>query len=170
MTLDQVRAIFLLAGYEMTTGWTIRNGYDGRPESPWWEVATTHGSFTIGWRKRVIEIDWTACGPQPPITRNMVTQSETMIHAWSYGDAVNYLSTLRAQHLDRLKSLPSPLPAGLEAEARKLFEADDADGRGITIKREVRALNLLSWSDLLATEQAIYLHRALGDREDAARC
>lgn len=163
-----MEAIFLLAGYEITGLKMIPNGYDGRPSSPWWKVSTTHGDFVIGWRKRVIEIDWSAIGPQPPITSDEVTKSDTLIHAWSYGRAVGYLGALRSEHLDRLLSLPNPLPDDIRDAAIRLFEANDESGRRITVRRDVDHMKL-TWPDLMATEQAIYLHRALHANERVAR-
>lgn len=69
----------------------------GRP----WRIITFKnvGPITIGWRKRVINIDWSATGwsiDKESITSDDVTYGRDgdYIHAWGYGKAVNYLSNI----------------------------------------------------------------------------
>jgi hypothetical protein len=172
MTRQELEAIFLLAGYDIIGLKMLPNGYHpSYSDTPWWEVETRHGKFVIGWRKRVISIDWSAIGPQPKFTNDNVTQDSTSIHAYGYGSAVNYLTELRWQNLDRIAKLPSPLPDGLLEEAKALFEsADDMDVRLIvrvpfTQESFFRPL----WEEMFETNRAVFYHRALGRREDAAR-
>ncbi len=79
----------------------IPNGYD--PElvhHPWLVVTTTIGRFRIGWRKRVIEIDWSETRgteeAQTLFTHEDVTKSGSMIHAWSVEKAKEYIAVIVA--------------------------------------------------------------------------
>lgn len=71
--------------------------------SPWWEVDFKNvGPITIGWRKRVIEINWLSTGRKiSGVTDDEVTKSETMVHAYGYSRALEYLTT--ALHLLRVQ-------------------------------------------------------------------
>jgi hypothetical protein len=100
MQEDKVRAIFLLAGFEVTAITKVENKYwpveyvEQIAASPWWEVETQLGKITIGWRKRVIVIDWTSTGFEYIVTNDQVTKDEVHVHAFSYALAVEYLSAL----------------------------------------------------------------------------
>jgi hypothetical protein len=75
----------------------IPNGYCNRAccEHLKWYRATTHvGHILIGWRKRVIEIDWSATKVRRVITEDSVTKSEIMVHAYGYEKAAEYLTEL----------------------------------------------------------------------------
>lgn len=66
-------------------------------DRPWFIVTTHRGRIKIGWRKRVINIDWKdseikASGHQL-FPNDNVTRWETGIHAYSYEDAARYLKT-----------------------------------------------------------------------------
>jgi hypothetical protein len=104
VTREEALAIFLLAKIEVKETYKIENGYwpdapdyaEVRRASPWWLVLTEYGLIKIGWRKRVINIDWSATGlGAAPVTRDDVTQWRQGVHAYSYGKAVDYLSALR---------------------------------------------------------------------------
>lgn len=110
MKHEKVLALFLLAGFDVKGTYEIANGYwpeaytELRRENPWWLIKTKHGLIKIGWRKRVISIDWsdthyraelTGEGVWPDtITSDEVTRSETIVHAWSYYKALEYLTIL----------------------------------------------------------------------------
>lgn len=99
----QLRAIFLLAGIDLSSVFELPNGYwpdvpdyaELRRESPWWLVRTSAGLVKIGWRKRVIEIDWSDTPVRRELTTDDVTKSETLVHAYSYSKAVEYLTAFR---------------------------------------------------------------------------
>lgn len=108
MTEDEVKAIFLLAGIHAEKLYKIANKYDGQMDYPWWLVKTKWGMIEIGWRKRVINIDWSDTPLRIkknairefefhmlPITNSDVTHEETYVHAWSYGAAVDYLAEFK---------------------------------------------------------------------------
>lgn len=81
----------------------IPNGYF--PEShyykhfPWYKITTSQGHFIIGWRKRVIEIDWSQTtiklDANDLFPSEDVTKSGQMIHdAWGYDKAAEYIEVL----------------------------------------------------------------------------
>lgn len=66
-------------------------------DRPWWEIDFVNvGPIVIGWRKRVIVIDWSKTGSSlvGGITSDDTTRDDTMIHAWGYGKAIEYLITI----------------------------------------------------------------------------
>lgn len=111
MTREQMLAIFLLAGIHVDSADELPNGYwpnaerylQIRADSPWWLVHTEFGMVKIGWRKRVISITWERTKVRAIVTRDEVTKDETCAHAWSYAEAVKYLTEFR-----RVASLPEP--------------------------------------------------------------
>lgn len=98
------RALFLLAGIGIEGIWKLQNQYwpsasdfdEYRRVSPWWLVKTPFGMVRVGWRKRVMEIDWSATGYVLPdvISGDSVTKTDTLIHAWSWAKAVEYLTQI----------------------------------------------------------------------------
>ena len=65
---------------------------------PWFIVTTTAGRFVIGWRKRVISIDWSeTIGTETAeaiFANEEVTKGDKSIHAWSVEDAKRYVNTI----------------------------------------------------------------------------
>lgn len=104
MTNEQVKALFLLAGIPVEQTYEIKNQYwPDHPSydsvrSPWWLVKTPAGLIEIGWRKRVISINWEgAKAVRAVVTEDDVTKSEQLVHAYSYAKAVEYLTELGRQ-------------------------------------------------------------------------
>lgn len=103
MNAEQVRALFLLAGIEVEKLHQLENKYwpdvpvyaELRRTSPWWLVRTPFGEIEIGWRKRVMSIDWSDTKLRELITEDDVTKDEHLVHAWTYVKALEYLSNLR---------------------------------------------------------------------------
>ncbi len=98
----ELQGLFALAGIEIINTWKLHNGYWNRPDEtgdyfPWWLVKTPAGLVEIGWRKRVIDISWNDTDIRAVITKDDVTKSETMVHAWSEEKALEYLKELRRQ-------------------------------------------------------------------------
>jgi hypothetical protein len=89
----------------------IKSGY--APDSPYynlllpWLLVTTHlGVFRIGWRKRVIEIDWGDSDVFEFEASELFSDEDTTtgshhIHAWSLDKAKQYISRIFAEH-DRI--------------------------------------------------------------------
>jgi hypothetical protein len=82
----------------------ITNGYCSKwccADRPWFVVTTSIGPITIGWRKRVLSIDWSDTSvtksAQDLFPGEDVTKGEKSIHAWGYGKARQYISVLLAQ-------------------------------------------------------------------------
>lgn len=61
---------------------------------PWWLVLTPRGHVRIGWRKRVIAIDWQASDVHFCPTKDDVTKSDSSVHAWTEEKALEYLKAL----------------------------------------------------------------------------
>lgn len=102
MSEQHFRAVFLLANMPFTDVFPIQNGYCSRDccqDRPWFLFRTEHGLIKIGWRKRVIAIDWSDTGLRKVISKDDVTMSTYDIHAWGYGKAVTYLSILNDELL-----------------------------------------------------------------------
>lgn len=122
MKEEILRSLFTIAGLPVLETWRLENNYWPTPDfsqenlsgpnkeyhiesalryaklrqdSPWWLVKTPIGLMQIGWRKRVISIDWSECDVRVIVTQDDTTKSETMVHAWSELDAAKYLGALR---------------------------------------------------------------------------
>jgi hypothetical protein len=106
-----LRALFLLAGIEVQGLFELANGYwpdqpdyaELRRENPWWLVKTNFGMVRIGWRKRVINIDWEDTPVRAIVTTDDVTKDETMVHAYGYAKAVSHL---QAWHREASRTVP----------------------------------------------------------------
>lgn len=71
--------------------------YRWRFTRPGWLVKTEYGLIEIGWRKRVIHIDWSQTPVRVIVTPDNTTKSHNMVHAWSSADCLRYLSALAEQ-------------------------------------------------------------------------
>jgi hypothetical protein len=100
LSRDRFTALMVLAGYTITKYWELANAYwplhpdydDVR--EPWWLFLTDRGLIMIGWRKRVINIDWSATPIRKIVTGDNVTKSTDMVHAYSEEKALEYLKEL----------------------------------------------------------------------------
>lgn len=76
----------------------IPNGYGERPLFPWFEITTRQGIIVIGWRRRVISIDWSKSDIKATtddlFRKEDVTKERRLIHAWSYEKAKEYLGKI----------------------------------------------------------------------------
>lgn len=96
--LLQFTAALTLAGFRVDGHELLVNGYSAwwnGPHLPWYLFKTQVGFIKVGWRKRVINIDWSHCGMA--WTRPMdqdITFSDTYMHAWSYEKMVEYCKPL----------------------------------------------------------------------------
>lgn len=110
---DMFKALLLLAGIPVSKMHKLANKYwpenpyyaDIAARHPWWLVMTPYGAIVMGWRKRVISINWEDTAVRAVLTDDDVTKSDTMVHAWSYGAALEYMTKLRY-----LLTAPPPSP------------------------------------------------------------
>jgi hypothetical protein len=97
----ETESILTLAGLPPERMWELANGYwPLAPEyddvrRPWWLAMTSLGLIRIGWRKRVLSIDWEATPHRHVVTSDDVTKDDTGVHAYSTAKAVEYLTALR---------------------------------------------------------------------------
>lgn len=99
---ERVRGMFVLAGIEIQSIHQLENKYwpdhadydDIRRASPWFLVQTKYGLIELGWRKRVMVINWEDTNMDADITVDQTTKTLRMVHAWSYPKAVEYLISL----------------------------------------------------------------------------
>lgn len=126
MKRDELDAILLLAGitgyhvHKLINGyWPNHPDYDRvRDDSPWRAVTVEgEGVITIGWRKRVIAIDWQETQRRGIVTVDDVTKADDHVHAYSLAKAVEYLKAWR--------SLPL-VPAGVAGTKAYVIEGRDA--------------------------------------------
>ncbi len=98
----EAQSIMLLAGFDVVRTWELANRY--WPDAPtydsvrrpWWLFETDIGLIQIGWRKRVINIDWEATSIRIVVTEDDVTKDDAHVHAWSVEKAITYLRALKA--------------------------------------------------------------------------
>lgn len=140
MTESKVLGLFAVADIPVTHHWKAFNGYySGRawpnPDhdedwdrnttwtsrwccvNPWWTVVTPWGPVNIGWRKRVIVIDWRATKVRTIVTEDNVTKSPSDVHAWSEEDVVKYLKALKKAFTDERFARPALFKECLEKAA-----------------------------------------------------
>ena len=79
----------------------IPNGYCNRyccEHLPWFVITTTKGRIQIGWRKRVLSIDWSettiSSTADELFPDEDTTKGEQSIHAWSIEKAHYYINTI----------------------------------------------------------------------------
>lgn len=82
----------------------IPNGYCNQPccvNLPWFIVTTPIGCIKIGWRKRVIAIDWARTIQRKTANELFpnedVTKGAQDIHAWGYEKAKEYLDVIHVE-------------------------------------------------------------------------
>lgn len=95
---------FQKAGFRHRLFTAIPNEYWGYPDcSKWFMVQTEFGDIKLGWRKRVVSIHCEDVDLDT-ITKDNVTMSEGVLHAWGYEKLTEYLTTIR----NRLAELEAP--------------------------------------------------------------
>lgn len=97
MTKEQALSIFSLAEIPVSRIWELKNQYHSESPDSWWLVKTDLGLIQIGWRKRVISIDWSEINFACKVTNDDVTIGDDHVHAYSYAKAVEYLTELKNQ-------------------------------------------------------------------------
>ena len=106
----QFSEVFEKAGFKNIKMLPIPNGYCPCDScAPWFEVTTdiAKGNIAIGWRKRVINIDWSNLwyvADIPPLFKDEdVTKDENSIHAWGIEKAIEYLTKIREAYTKKEK-------------------------------------------------------------------
>lgn len=104
MKKQEAISLFTLAGIEVLNTKPLPDGYGYTPDDPryfempprcaWWFVKTCAGWVEIGWRKRVISINWQDTHVRQVITEDDVTKEDTYVHAYDFGKALEYLMKL----------------------------------------------------------------------------
>jgi len=102
MDQQQVYSLATLAGlkncgYEKIRNdyWPSHSDYDHlREQYPWWIITTEFGAIRVGYRKRVIHIDWINTNRRGIVTEDDVTKEDYMAHAWDLGKAVTYMKAI----------------------------------------------------------------------------
>lgn len=86
-----------MAGYEGVQLIAVPNQYgSGDYLGPWYEVRTSVGWITIGWRRRVIQIDWSQTGRDlEHLFEDAGTKAAHYVHAYDYRQASEYLERIR---------------------------------------------------------------------------
>lgn len=107
MKIEEVKGLFALAGIPVLNIKPLPDGYGYSPDDPryyetpprcaWWFVKTAAGWVEVGWRKRVININWEDTPVRKVITADDVTKSETTVHAWDTSKALEYLTALKLE-------------------------------------------------------------------------
>jgi hypothetical protein len=95
---EDILAAFAKAGYPKVNLITRKNEYCPCDEcTPWFSAQVrTETPIKIGWRKRVILVDWSETGRKLPglFAGEDVTQSSEYVHAWGYDKLAEYLGRL----------------------------------------------------------------------------
>lgn len=98
--LKDFEAIFQIAKIPILKHWSLANPYWPdyhnyfRVSLNWFLFRTKYGLIKIGWRKRVISIEWEDTNIRKIVTEDNVTKDETSVHAWGEEKAVEYLKEL----------------------------------------------------------------------------
>lgn len=96
---DKFNYTLLLSDFKVKRYFTLVNGYHGWSREiwyPWYLFETDVGLIEIGWRKRVINVDWESTGVKwnRPVDPD-VTFTETFFHAYGYDKLYEYMKLLR---------------------------------------------------------------------------
>ena len=100
MTKEEVTSILTLAKIPILQMWEAANNYwpethkEERLRDKWWLIKTPRGLIYMGWRKRVISIDWTDTGIRKIVTKDEVTKDGCYVHAYGVEKAIEYLKQL----------------------------------------------------------------------------
>ncbi len=104
--VTELTELFKSAGFNTIHVKTIDNQYCKDAccyKYPWIIVATKKGSIKLGWRKRVMNLDWSesdikAIGTELFKDENTTT-GEHYIHCWGKDKAIEYLKKLNSEEL-----------------------------------------------------------------------
>lgn len=101
--IEKLKSLFTKAGFTLEHVEVMQNQYHGSSccyASPWIKVTTQKGPILLGWRKRVINIDWSESDIKTHgstlFGKEEVTVGKRNVHAWGYDKAVEYLKKLNS--------------------------------------------------------------------------
>jgi len=104
--IAKLTELFTTAGFDAVYVEPIDNRYCGQAccwASPWIIVTTQKGRIQLGWRKSVINIDWSESDidldGREIFKDEKVTTGEKYIHAWGYEKAIEYLTKLNSEEI-----------------------------------------------------------------------
>jgi hypothetical protein len=110
--MKDAQVAFLEAGIHPIFVVEIPNEYCGPeccPHMPWFRITTTFGVLKVGWRKRVIHLEWTdslvKTRADDLFAGEDVTKEDRMIHAWGYEKLTEYLRKLKREFDERVGSV-----------------------------------------------------------------
>lgn len=116
---EKLKALALLAGIEDSQAYCLQNGYWAESPNPWMLFITDHGHFRMGWRKRVIHIEWTEADAEPITEESLqyITHGDRFTHAYGYAQALLFLSRVVEQLKKKRESAapvsePEPVKCG----------------------------------------------------------
>ena len=102
---SEVTSIFNLAGFKVISVKLLPDGYgydidDPRyfaepPRCGWWFVKTEWGWFEVGWRKRVLSIEWSDTKLPFDFTDHSTTRGSNFVHVSDVPDALICLTRVR---------------------------------------------------------------------------
>jgi hypothetical protein len=104
-TRKEFELAFYSAGFDIIYMMEIPNEYHGEDSienmyDPWYLVTTRIGHIKVGWRKRVIVLDWERTilnNTEDLFPDENVTQVPKAIHAWGYVKLDEYLKKLKEE-------------------------------------------------------------------------
>ena len=121
--LKKFEALLTIAGFQLNANmYKLINGRSGHGYPSWYLFETTLGKIQMGWRKRVIHIEWFETGAKiPNLTNDEVTKDDTYGHAWGYGIALDYLETLHRILSERDSNKVPLVRKDIQIEYQKLL-------------------------------------------------
>lgn len=91
-TLRNFKNSLEAAGFNVKSYYEVENKYGSEPyNGPWYMFQTQQGNVQAGWRKRVIDLDFSDVAPKFLVSDD-VTKEEGSAHAWSYEMMTKYLT------------------------------------------------------------------------------
>lgn len=100
---DKLMAVALLAGLEYTEVHKLPNAYWPNSPDPWLLFVCDGGTVTMGWRKRVLHVEWTIGDADAIEDEDLkwISHASRFFHAWDWIQAVRFLSRV----VDQLKQV-----------------------------------------------------------------
>ncbi len=105
---EYFRVAFTDAGFQSVVLTPRENGYTSRPGAPpWFNVETELGNIVIGWRKRVVNIDYSAVVDRELFPSSGDTHYPGLRHVWTTEALVEVLRAILESSESACGSLPN---------------------------------------------------------------